>query len=84
MTDKRKRQFTGKALTSALLTDVGRVREKNEDNALIVESFDLYVVADGMGGHSSGEVASQISVESIQSSFETSERTKELRKAYTP
>ena len=81
-TEKRKRQFTGKALTSALLTDVGRVREKNEDNALIVESFDLYVVADGMGGHSSGEVASQISVESIQSSFETSERTKELRKSF--
>ena len=40
------------------LTDIGTVRAKNEDNFLIVEALELVMVADGMGGHSAGAVAS--------------------------
>ncbi|GAB4433527.1 MAG: hypothetical protein Kow0031_15150 [Anaerolineae bacterium] len=54
------------------LTDVGLRRELNEDNLLLVEGhidqlgpFGLYVVADGLGGHEAGEVASQITVDTI-------------------
>ena len=48
------------------LTDVGRKRKHNEDAYLLDEERGLFVVADGMGGHAAGEVASRITVESIQ------------------
>ncbi len=48
------------------LTDVGRKRRHNEDAYLLDEERGLFVVADGMGGHAAGEVASRITVESIQ------------------
>jgi len=40
-------------------TDKGRKRTKNEDTYLIDEELGLMIVADGMGGHNAGEVASQ-------------------------
>jgi len=43
-------------------TDVGRIREHNEDNFLIDRSLNLFIVADGMGGHQAGEVASAMAV----------------------
>lgn len=46
-------------------SDVGRKRATNEDAFFIDDRIGLYVVADGMGGHAAGEVASQEAVETI-------------------
>lgn len=51
------------------LSDVGLQREGNEDAFSIQSSLGLYVVADGMGGHLAGEVASRVAVEIIVRSF---------------
>lgn len=52
-------------VASAGLTDVGRKRNHNEDSYLIDDELQLYVVADGMGGHAGGGTASRIAVETI-------------------
>jgi PPM family protein phosphatase len=47
------------------LTHVGRQRQHNEDSYLVADDAKLFLVADGMGGHAAGEIASRIAVDSI-------------------
>src|SRR6202161_3080462 len=53
------------------LTDVGLQREHNEDSFVVLKEYDLYVVADGMGGHRAGDIASRIATETISEFFRT-------------
>ena len=48
-------------------TDVGLKRDHNEDSYLLAPDLHLFVVADGMGGHAGGEMASGISVRTVDS-----------------
>jgi len=50
---------------SAGITDIGKKRKINEDSMFLDDKLGLYIVADGMGGHRAGEVASNIVVETI-------------------
>jgi hypothetical protein len=61
-------------------TDVGKVREHNEDNFLVDKKLSLFIVADGMGGHAAGEVASAIAVRTVHDEIK---REKELLDDYT-
>jgi PPM family protein phosphatase len=62
-------------LQAGAATDVGRVRQINEDRYLADEQ--LFAVADGVGGHQAGEVASQTAVETLQREFAGGEHTTE-------
>lgn len=56
------------------LTDPGKVRERNEDSVIIVENMTgevMMCVADGMGGHKDGEVASSIAITHISKRFKS-------------
>ena len=59
-------------LTAYGVTHPGRVRPNNEDALLWDAPGGLFVVADGMGGHQAGEVASRMAVETVQSFLEAS------------
>jgi serine/threonine protein phosphatase PrpC len=64
-------------VTAAGKTDVGRVRDHNEDRLRLSPELDLFVVADGMGGHNAGEVASALAALSLENCFKAS-RTEPL------
>src|SRR5258706_14459041 len=63
--ERRTMQTPPKTVSSFGATDIGKKRTSNEDAFLIDDALGLYVVADGMGGHAAGEVASQEAVETI-------------------
>jgi protein phosphatase len=52
------------------LTDIGRVRKLNQDAFSLDNVCQLWVLADGMGGHAGGEIASQIAVDTIPREFQ--------------
>jgi len=53
-------------IESAGISDIGKRRKQNEDSFFLDDRMGLYVVADGMGGHNAGEVASKLVVETIR------------------
>jgi protein phosphatase len=65
-------------------TDVGRKRRHNEDAFLVMPEGGLFAVADGLGGHASGEVASRMAVDELASRFAGLEGTpvERLREAF--
>jgi len=56
---------------AAGITDVGLQRDHNEDSFAILREHGLYIVADGMGGHRAGDVASRLATEAIVDFFQT-------------
>jgi protein phosphatase len=51
-------------------TDQGKKRKHNEDAYVVLPSHSLYAIADGMGGYAAGEVASQMAMDVLKTSFE--------------
>ena len=75
----RKAPFT---IAYSGVTDVGLVREGNEDCLLAHPAAGLYVVADGMGGHNCGEVASQFAVEAMMAFYDSEDITQRVKDAH--
>jgi serine/threonine protein phosphatase PrpC len=61
---------TGVVLQAGGATDVGRLRTINQDSFVLLPDRALFIVADGMGGHQGGEVASRLAIETLQVAYQ--------------
>lgn len=61
-------------IESAGLSEIGKKRRDNEDRMLVNDALQLYAVADGMGGHQAGEVASQMALDTLQTFIQNPHR----------
>jgi serine/threonine protein phosphatase PrpC len=61
---------SGVVLRAGGATDVGRLRTINQDSFVLLPDRDLFIVADGMGGHQGGEVASRLAIETLQVAYQ--------------
>ena len=66
----------------AAKTDVGMKRTHNEDYFSLIEDEQLFIVADGMGGHASGEVASKMAAETIGEFYQRTRADEEVTWPY--
>ncbi len=57
------------------MSDVGRCRKVNQDMFLVDEALGLYAIADGMGGHAAGEVASDLAISTLATSLQRQQST---------
>ncbi len=64
-------ETTRVTLEAWLVTDVGMVREHQEDSAFMESTKGFFIVADGMGGHAAGEVASAMAVDTVRQTLES-------------
>ncbi len=55
----------------ALASDVGRLRPNNEDASCVLPDLGLYAIADGMGGHVAGELASRLALDTLREVVKT-------------
>src|SRR4051812_11872584 len=60
-------------ITAAGATDIGRVRQHNEDSILLRPDLNLFLLADGAGGHNAGNVASALATTSMAHFFEATQ-----------
>jgi len=61
------------------ISDIGKVRKGNEDSFGVFQDTSLFIVADGMGGHKAGDIASKLAVETIYQVLRESKHSDDLR-----